>query len=331
MLLSIVVLSYNRPEQLDRILSSLVGVSDKRVNLIIKDDQSPRFEEIVSVFNKNKSRLDFEVILHRNEQNLGYDRNLIDAFNITDSKYIFLLSDDDYIEGANIENLLSYLEVSNKSIHFTPYFDIDTGCNNRVCLPSEHMLINDFADFIYNSILFSGLIYSREAVLSLNVDMDFLSNCIYSQVYIAVILAYKSKCYGVAPEGILVLGGDGENFFGKNKSAKNKDLLSNRHAFTSNLNYQPFLLKTINKVAQVTSNEVERVFLREYKKRLVSYGLRARAYGLVNHHDFVVQYLKSKVPFFVLPFICFLSFYLLPSNFASKLNDIGRKFSRHSG
>lgn len=331
MLLSIVVLSYNRPSQLDRILSSLIGVSDKRVNLIIKDDQSPRLEEIVSVFNKYKSFLDFEIILHRNEQNLGYDRNLIDAFNITDSKYIFLLSDDDYINGFNVKNLLSYLESSDKSIHFTPYFDIDAGCNNRSCLPSDNMSNDDFSDFIYNSILFSGLIYSREAVLSLNVDMEFISNCIYSQVYIAVILAYKSKCYGVAPEGILVLGGDGENFFGKNKSAKNKELLSNRHAFTSNLNYQPFLLKTVNKVAEVTSGEVERVFLREYKKRLISYGLRARSYGVINHHQFIMQYFKSKIPFFVFPAICFLTFYIVPSNVASKLNDMGRKLSRHSG
>lgn len=42
MLLSIVVLSYNRPAQIDRILKHFIGFEDDRVQLIIKDDVSPR-------------------------------------------------------------------------------------------------------------------------------------------------------------------------------------------------------------------------------------------------------------------------------------------------
>jgi hypothetical protein len=51
MLLSIVVLSYNRPIQLRRILDHFIGFADNRVKLIIKDDQSPNFDEIEKIFN----------------------------------------------------------------------------------------------------------------------------------------------------------------------------------------------------------------------------------------------------------------------------------------
>ena len=54
MLLSIVVLSYNRPEQIERILKNFIDFKDDRVQLIIKDDVSPRFSEIERIVNDYK-------------------------------------------------------------------------------------------------------------------------------------------------------------------------------------------------------------------------------------------------------------------------------------
>ena len=68
--------------------------------------------------------------------------------------------------------------------------------------------------------LISGLIFERKTVLSLNIDSKFLSNCIYSQVYLASKIIYNQAEYGFAPKGLLYVGGDGENFFGKSIGAE---------------------------------------------------------------------------------------------------------------
>lgn len=333
MLFSIVVLSYNRPKQIERILEKFIGVENSCFNLIIKDDISPKADEIKNIFEVYKQKLNFEVILHTNANNLGYDRNLLDSFYITDSEYIFLLSDDDFVDGHEVEKLISVLSKRQYKFYFTPYTDHSINFINRdfQYTSKTNMELSDFPDFIYNSILFSGLIYHRDTVLTLELDRDFLSNCIYTQVYLAACIAFETKSYGTIPSGVLHLGGDGDNFFGKNAAAKNSDILSDRSKLSSNLNYQPFLLNVVDKLSQSTDPRINHLFLKEYKKRLISYGLRSRSHGLKCHMGFIISYMSSKVPFFILPFISFLLTIILPSKIAGKVNSLAKKFSRHSG
>ena len=56
MLLSIVVLSYNRPDQIRRILDNLIGVMSDDFNIIIKDDVSPLASEINSIVAEYKGK-----------------------------------------------------------------------------------------------------------------------------------------------------------------------------------------------------------------------------------------------------------------------------------
>ena len=125
MLLSIVVLSYNRPDQIQRILENLKNSSSFNFNLIIKDDCSPRWLEIQNVVEKYRSQLNFEIIFHKNKINLGYDKNLLDAFYIADSDYIFLLSDDDYVNGQYLGHLSDLLLVGEYRFYYVPYLNHD--------------------------------------------------------------------------------------------------------------------------------------------------------------------------------------------------------------
>ena len=81
-IIDIFILSYNRPEQLKRIFESFRGFVFDNVRIIIKDDGSPSFIEIEKVFKYYKNILNIEVVLHKNESNLGYDLNLLDCFNV---------------------------------------------------------------------------------------------------------------------------------------------------------------------------------------------------------------------------------------------------------
>jgi glycosyltransferase involved in cell wall biosynthesis len=276
MLLSIVTLSYNRPEQIERILKNLIKSDPGDYNLIIKDDCSPRQSEIEKVVESYANKVKFEIIFHKNITNLGYDRNLLDAFNIIDSDYIFLLSDDDYIDGEYLSCLCDLLSRREYKLYFTPYEHY--GSRNRVKLNSFDLV--RFHEVIYNSILFSGLIFCRGSVLRLVKDESFLSNCIYTQVYLAAVLVFNEKKFGEAPVNLLYLGGDGENYFGKNQSSSNQEQLRDRISITANLMYQKLLIEVVREISRVTSPLIFINFKKEYDKRFVAYLFRARTLGL---------------------------------------------------
>lgn len=304
MILSIVVLSYNRPRQIDRILKNLKCAETADFNLIIKDDCSPRQDEIQAIVESYLGQHKFDVIIHKNESNLGYDRNLLDAFNITDSEYVFLLSDDDFVDGKHISDLCQLLSMRQYKFYFTPY--VDSGIVRRKDIHKYDLC--KFHEVIYNSVLFSGLIYERRAVINLPKDELFLSNSIYSQVYLAALIIYNESAFGEAPDGLLHLGGDGENFFGKNEAATNREALRDRSGIASNLRYQRFLLAVVAKISEETNAAIENVFKDEYNRRLVSYLLRARASGLINFNALVDSIKESKIDiaWYVKPVICIL-------------------------
>lgn len=327
MLLSIVVLSYNRPDQIKRILENFVDTPAGDFELVVKDDRSPRQLEIEEIVNHYKNKLQISLRLHKNESNLGYDRNLIDAFSVANAEYVFLLSDDDYVKGRSVGKLLCLLGERQYDIYFTPY--TKDGVVNRA--PPKNGRFSSFAHLIYNSILFSGLIFRRSRVVYLEKDMDFLANCIYSQVYLSSLIIFETDSYGFAPSGVLILGGDGENFFGKNASATNRRLLEDRAHISADLNYQAFLLRVVRKVSQKTSGKIAKEFAAEYKKRLISYGLRARSEGFRTYVSFLRSYINSDIPFYYLPVFSFLMALFVPKVFAQFINRLGRRTLRVSG
>ncbi len=327
MLLSIVVLSYNRPKQIERILENFLGVNSADFNIVIKDDLSPLRVEIAEVVERYAQTLNIDVIFHTNEKNMGYDMNLINSFEVVESEYVFLLSDDDYIDGSKLISLLTILKERKFSFYFTPYTE------NRVIkrLTSPDYDINRFSEIVYNSILFSGLIFRRSAVATLDLNLDFLSNCIYSQVFIASLLVYKEQAFGVMPDSILHLGGDGENYFGKNSSAKNSELLSERGQIASDLNYQIFLLRVVDEIAKNTSPLVKHSFMREYRRRLIGYGFKARSHGLLSYARFVKTYCSNGMRVRLLTLALFLMITIVPAVLSKQIYGAGVRLLRKSG
>jgi hypothetical protein len=305
----------------------MLCASSADFNLIIKDDCSPRQKEIQNIVDSFNESLNFEVIFYKNKTNLGYDKNLLDAFRITDSQYIFLLSDDDYVDGFYIDKLIKLLSIKEYKIYFTPYIEIDKVSRLNI----RPYRLSRFQDVIYNSILFSGLIFDRKAVLSLNKDESFLSTCIYTQVYLASLIIFNEQKFGEAINGLLHLGGDGANYFGMNESAINKDLLQNRNCVTSNFKYQSLLLKVVDRISEDTHHSVRSTFRSEYNLRLLSYLLRARSLGLNNYKQLVecIQHSKLNVNWYVRMFMQLFS--LLPGVISMKLLLLGHRFLKRSG
>jgi acyl carrier protein len=327
MLLTIVVLSYNRPDKLERILSHFSGFNERNISIVVKDDDSPNFPLIEKIFNKYKDTIEIPLALQKNETNLGYDSNLLEVFEKIESEYIFLLSDDDYVKVEKLNELTTMLKKREHNIYFTPHIDNEE--EKRVVDPNY--CLTRIADVIYNSVLFSGLIFNKNAVTSLRLDKDFLSQSIYSQVYLATMIVLKYEAYGAAPRGVLVVGGDGENFFGKNQSAINRDILTDRKQISSNLNYQQFLLRVVDRISLDSGYKISKYFWRSYSKRLIGYGFKVRALGLSEYKTFILSFFKigvRKSSFISFLFVCLI---FVPSKISRKIYRIGRTFLRNSG
>ena len=286
MLLTFVVLSYNRPDTLERILSHFNGFSEKDVSIVIKDDDSPDFLLIEKIVNKYKNTLEIPLTLTKNKSNIGYDLNLLDSFEKIDSEYLFFLSDDDYVKVSRLNQLISVLKQREHNIYFTPY--LADGVENRFVEPIYSP--GKIADVIYNSVLISGLIFNKKAVAALKIDKQYFAQAIYTQVYLSTMTVLKDEAYGTAPSGILEVGGDGENFFGKNQSATNRDLISDRKQISSDLNYQQFLLRVVDRISVDSGKEISKLFWKNYSKRLLGYGFKARSLGLSKYKVFLKAY-----------------------------------------
>lgn len=326
MLLSIVILSYNRPKQLGRILDRFVGFYDERISLVIKDDRSPRLDEIQGLFDEYKHKIDIEFDLYTNDVNLGYDLNLWDSFFTLDSDYIFLLSDDDYVETKYLSALLDQLKTTYFKFYFTP-FTIRTKVYRD---DFTNYSADNFGDFIYGSILFSGLIFNRQSVKNLSLSKEIIVNCIYSQVIMASLLIYENKGFGIAPSGILFVGGDGENYFGKNNSATDSFNLSDRSLIYSDLKYQKYLVNAVKIISSKTEVVVFTSFLAQYNLRLFGYILRARSSGMINYIHFTRAFLKSHVSSFYFHILFLFLVFFLPAFIAKRIYLFGLAYIRKS-
>lgn len=325
--LSIVILSYNRPKQIERILKYFVGFHSADIEIIIKDDNSPRCEEIREIVERCSIDIGLRVFYCCNEYNLGYDLNLLSSFDLSKADYVMLLSDDDYILPEKLSIFVEDLKNGSHDVYISPYTSNDVKMRSSYF---EYSLKN-IPHIIYNTILFSGLVFRRQAVNSLRMDKNFLSNCIYTQVYLAVMLILKNKSYGVAPDGIICVGGDGENFFGKNQSAVKSDKLSNRQLVESNLKYQQFLLAVIDEISAKSGIPVAKYFWGQYSIRLVSYAINVRSLSFMKYLRFIKAYFVLDIRRSVIISGVFLFILFIPSRIAGMVYNLGVARYRKSG
>jgi GT2 family glycosyltransferase len=104
--LSIGIVSYNRPFELQRTIKSLMPLPEG-VEVIICDDKSPRLNDILSSINYLIDNEKIRFII--NETNLGYDQNLFQVIELAYADHVLLLGDDDYLEPGAIDNVLNFI------------------------------------------------------------------------------------------------------------------------------------------------------------------------------------------------------------------------------
>jgi abequosyltransferase len=123
---SICIPSFNRPNELKRLLESVDYVYPEELEIVICEDKSPKRTEIREIVGKYKEKSNFEVSYTENKHNLGYDANLRELIKKAKGEYVIFMGDDDeFIPNALTEYIkflkencdLGYILKTSRTIH----------------------------------------------------------------------------------------------------------------------------------------------------------------------------------------------------------------------
>ena len=288
--LTVGIISYNRPVQLLRTLKSLLPLP-LDVEVIICDDKSPRIIEITNSISEILNNKNIHFI--QNEINIGYDKNVFNVIERSNTENVLLLGDDDYLETNALENLLRFLSnTKNFKCGYLRFKGDSDNKYNRFNLTDKYndkAIIKSNGNYLFNSILFSGLIFNKTETINNREILLKYFNSIYIQVAIFLLLHSKFGSYGISGPGIII-GGDGESGFGFNDASSNIDAdLKDRTSIISNLTYHKRLFDVVKKMEEDICLEISSPFIFEYKIRSVKAIYIARKHG----RKYLSNYWKS--------------------------------------
>ncbi|MGA8731553.1 MAG: glycosyltransferase family 2 protein, partial [Terracidiphilus sp.] len=107
-LLTFAIPTFNRPGSLSKLLAILLEQlqEETRVELIVSDNASP--DETADVVSRYQAS-GLPIRYLRNHTNLGADRNILNCFEQSTGKYVWIFSDDDVIAPGTLDRVLRVL------------------------------------------------------------------------------------------------------------------------------------------------------------------------------------------------------------------------------
>lgn len=108
-LLSICIPSYNRPEQLGKLLSTIDGDSGS-LEIVICEDRAPRRAEVRETVEGFMKTSRYKVVYKENEINLGYDGNFRRLIEVATGSFLLFLGDDDWFSPGALDRYLAFLK-----------------------------------------------------------------------------------------------------------------------------------------------------------------------------------------------------------------------------
>lgn len=105
-ILTIGIPTFNRSEFLEENLTLLAQQQHESVMILVSDNGST--DDTRNVVERFKNVMP-NLIYHRNEQNIGFDGNMIKLYELARTPYIWFLSDDDFIEAGSVQTVVDAL------------------------------------------------------------------------------------------------------------------------------------------------------------------------------------------------------------------------------
>lgn len=263
-ILSIGITSYKRIKELERCLKSIQTEYVDDIEIIVSEDHSPLYKEIGELVERLAKKSKYRLLFLNNEINLGYDMNLGSIIQKCSGEYIFLLSDDDMVEEKSLDKLIPLLKENRpEGVIYAPFIYNHNGEWDRYRGDNIKSIKGEksAAEYLYDSILFSGLIFKKKYVEK--IDASRFKNYNYFQVYLFLEMIYK---YGglYIPFPTIRCIGDGENAYGLSESSGGNEKLANRKSVKSNLEFNKTLIKIIRVFDNDEGTNVFKSFEKQY-------------------------------------------------------------------
>lgn len=189
MKISICIPQYNRIKYLLKSLSQIESQEYTNIEIVISDDGSTDETELEII--KLQSNYKFPIIYHKNEINLGYDRNYRKSMELASGDYCIVIGNDDSIyEPISISFLSNFLRENDfPDIGFSNFVEDNAPgvVVHRAQLTGVLGSGSEIAIKYYSCFSFvGGLIYKRSSFNKYNTGK--YDGSIYSQIYLGCLM-----------------------------------------------------------------------------------------------------------------------------------------------
>lgn len=174
--LTICIPSFDRLSKAKDTIKTLIPqVYGRDIKILILDNASPvdYFSDFSSDPDLFKAIEDGYLMIHRNQVNLGMSANFLRAFEVVESDWLWLLSDDDEVDQQAVNTLLSAIHLYGEEYGFIKFSSI------RSRPPTSEFKISSLEEFIkFNSRSandFNGFIFISNGVYKVRQFKSFIS------------------------------------------------------------------------------------------------------------------------------------------------------------
>ncbi len=287
-ILSIGITSYKRVKELERCIKSIDTKYADDIEIIVSEDRSPLSKEIGEKVSEIKKSCPYNLKFMPNEHNLGYDGNLGAIIQKSSGKYIFFMSDDDASYEGALDIIIPFLKECEKDygVLYAPFVYVPSMIKDRHHGNMDYIISageNSASKYVYDSILFSGLIFRKDYVTGF--DAGRFKNMNYFQVYMFLKMLFHYGGYYFAYPSVACVG-DGENAYGFSESSGGNKALQDRKSIISNLEFNKTLIKVIKLFDEEEGTHVFNSFEKQYSLHSYSGLSIARKSGLLYFKEY---------------------------------------------
>ena len=193
--ISICIPSYNRPDEIYRLLKSIDASSRDEIEIVVCEDMSPRWTEISAKVMEYSNHSDYNVKYYENEENMGYDKNLRELIQKAFGEYIIFMGDDDWFVPEALDKFIGFLKDHRElgyvlKTHLLIYED---GIQELFKYFSESRFFEKgeaaYLALFRKSVFISGFTFKRE--YSLNYLVDCFDGTLLFQLYLLAEITLK--------------------------------------------------------------------------------------------------------------------------------------------
>jgi len=286
--LSICIPSYNRPDELKRLLESIdIKHYIDEIEIIVCENHSPRRETSKKNVELYKKKHDYKIYYFENDSNYGYDKNLRLVASKANGEYVMFVSDDDQFLPNALDRYIYFVK-----------------CNNDICyILRRYQTVDDYGkieEFRYSShsikfkagekavielyrrsVFLSGLTFKKQCFTDYNTDL--FDGTLLFQLYIqSTICLHFPSCYCDIP--LVRCNTGGTPYFGD--SDREKELYSyGKNTIETSLNFLSQSQKLIKTFDKLNHTNISSCVIKSYSKY---------SYGFLKEHrdEGILDYVK---------------------------------------